>query len=175
MEFGHWSLEAERLMEKKSGLLPSESVAIHALGFDVERMFYPVRQFSLLPMGKFSLRCTDETNHSPCIFEHVYFSRPDSIIDGISVYQARLNQGQRLAERILEGFPDHDIDCVIPVPDSGRYAALQLANTLDVEYREGFVKNRYIGGTFIMPGQALMRMKSVRRRKVKRHPTRIQG
>ena len=85
------------------------------------------------------------------------------MIDGISVYQARLNQGERLANRILEQMPEHDIDVVIPVPDSGRYAALQLARTLGIEYREGFVKNRYIGRTFIMPGQAV-RMKSVRRK-----------
>ena len=111
----------------------------------------------------FTQQCAEETHHLPCIFEHVYFSRPDSIIDGISVYQARLNQGQRLAERILEQFPNHDIDAVIPVPDSGRYAALQMAGALGVEYREGFVKNRYIGRTFIMPGQA-MRKKSVRRK-----------
>ena len=104
----------------------------------------------------------EEKVHTPCIFEHVYFARPDSI-DGISVYQARLNQGERLANRILEQMPEHDIDVVIPVPDSGRYAALQLARTLGIEYREGFVKNRYIGRTFIMPGQAV-RMKSVRRK-----------
>ena len=149
---------------EKEWIVASESVAIHALGFDVERDVLPGEAIFITSDGKiFTKICADETNHSPCIFEHVYFSRPDSIIDGISVYQARLNQGQRLAERILEEFPDHDIDCVIPVPDSGRYAALQLANTLDVEYREGFVKNRYIGRTFIMPGQA-MRMKSVRRK-----------
>tara|TARA_B100000683_G_scaffold265390_1_gene296251 strand:+ start:94 stop:840 length:747 start_codon:yes stop_codon:yes gene_type:complete len=93
----------------------------------------------------------------------VYFARPDSVIDGISVYQARLNQGKTLAERILNEWPDHDIDAVIPIPDSGRIAALQMANSLGVPYREGFVKNRYVGRTFIMPGQAL-REKSVRRK-----------
>ena len=144
--------------------MASESVAIHALGFEVERDVEPGEAIFLSSNGQiFTQQCAEETHHSPCIFEHVYFSRPDSIIDGISVYQARLNQGQRLAERILEQFPDHDIDAVIPVPDSGRYAALQMAMTLDVEYREGFVKNRYIGRTFIMPGQA-MRKKSVRRK-----------
>ncbi len=145
-------------------IVASESVAIHALGFEVVRDVAPGEAIFLSSAGQFfSKQCAEETNHSPCIFEHVYFSRPDSIIDGISVYQARLNQGKRLAERILEQFPDHDIDAVIPVPDSGRYAALQMAGTLGVEYREGFVKNRYIGRTFIMPGQAL-RKKSVRRK-----------
>ena len=157
--FGSRVVEGE-----KEWIVASESVAIHALGFDVERDISPGEAIFISSTGQvFTKICADETNHSPCIFEHVYFSRPDSIIDGISVYQARLNQGQRLAERILEQFPNHDIDCVIPVPDSGRYAALQLANALNVEYREGFVKNRYIGRTFIMPGQA-QRMKSVRRK-----------
>ena len=145
-------------------IIASESVAIHALGFDVVRDVEPGEAIFITSNGQlFTKQCTADANHSPCIFEHVYFARPDSIIDGISVYQARLNQGQRLAERILEQFPDHDIDAVIPVPDSGRYAALQMAGALGVEYREGFVKNRYIGRTFIMPGQA-MRKKSVRRK-----------
>ena len=145
-------------------VVASESVAIHALGFDVVRDIEPGEAVFITSTGQFlSKQCATETHHSPCIFEHVYFSRPDSIIDGISVCQARLNQGQRLAERIIEQFPNHDIDAVIPVPDSGRYAALQMAGALGVEYREGFVKNRYIGRTFIMPGQA-MRKKSVRRK-----------
>ncbi len=149
---------------EKEWIIASESVAIHALGFEVERDVLPGEAIFISSAGQFfSKICAEETNHSPCIFEHVYFARPDSIIDGISVYQARLNQGQRLAERILEQFPNHDIDSVIPVPDSGRWAALQLANGLGVEYREGFVKNRYIGRTFIMPGQA-ERMESVRRK-----------
>ena len=145
-------------------MIASESVALHALGFEVIRDVEPGEAVFITSNGQlFTKQCAEETLHSPCIFEHVYFSRPDSIIDGISVYQARLNQGQRLAERIMEQFPDHDIDAVIPVPDSGRYAALQMASALGVEYREGFVKNRYIGRTFIMPGQAL-RKKSVRRK-----------
>jgi len=149
---------------EKEWIIASESVAIHALGFEVERDVAPGEAVFITSNGQlFTRQCAEETLHAPCIFEHVYFARPDSVIDGISVYQARLNQGKRLAARILEQFPDHDIDAVIPVPDSGRYAALQMAASLGVEYREGFVKNRYIGRTFIMPGQA-ERKKSVRRK-----------
>ena len=150
--------------EQKEWIVASESVAISALGFEVERDVQPGEAIFISKAGKLYTRnCAEEKLHTPCIFEHVYFARPDSVIDGISVYQARLNQGERLANRILEEMPEHDIDVVIPVPDSGRYAALQLARTLGIEYREGFVKNRYIGRTFIMPGQAV-RMKSVRRK-----------
>ena len=157
--FGSREIEGET-----EWVVASESVAIHALGFEVVRDVAPGEAVFFSSSGQiFTHQCAEETHHSPCIFEHVYFARPDSIIDGISVYQARLNQGQRLAERILEQYPEHDIDAVIPVPDSGRYAALQMAGALGVEYREGFVKNRYIGRTFIMPGQA-MRKKSVRRK-----------
>lgn len=99
--------------------------------------------------------------YTPCIFEFVYFARPDSIIDGVSVYEARLNMGEKLAENILRKYPDHDIDVVIPIPDTSRTSALQAAYRLDVPFREGFMKNRYIGRTFIMPGQA-KRKKSVR-------------
>ena len=148
----------------KEWIVASESVAISALGFEVERDVQPGEAIFISKAGKLYTRnCAEDKLHTPCIFEHVYFARPDSVIDGISVYQARLNQGERLASRILEEMPEHDIDVVIPVPDSGRYAALQLARTLGIEYREGFVKNRYIGRTFIMPGQAV-RMKSVRRK-----------
>jgi amidophosphoribosyltransferase len=101
--------------------------------------------------------------HTPCIFEYVYFARPDSIIDNISVYRARMRMGERLADKIRREHPDHDIDVVIPIPDTSRTSALQMAQKLRIKYREGFNKNRYIGRTFIMPGQE-MREKSVRRK-----------
>jgi amidophosphoribosyltransferase len=102
-----------------------------------------------------------EPKLNPCIFEYVYFARPDSIMDGVSVYQARLNMGQKLAEKIIRLYPDHDIDVVIPIPDTSRTSALQAAYALNKPFREGFIKNRYIARTFIMPGQAIRR-KSVR-------------
>ena len=145
-------------------IVASESVAITALGFDIVRDVAPGEAVFISTSGHlFSKSCSPEVSYTPCIFEHVYFARPDSVIDGMSVYQSRLNQGQRLAERLIEGWPDHDIDVVIPIPDSGRIAALQMAKALNLPYREGFVKNRYVGRTFIMPGQAL-REKSVRRK-----------
>lgn len=145
-------------------IVASESVAITALGFDIVRDVAPGEAVFISTSGHlFSKSCSPEVSYTPCIFEHVYFARPDSVIDGMSVYQSRLNQGQRLAERLVEGWPDHDIDVVIPIPDSGRIAALQMAKALNLPYREGFVKNRYVGRTFIMPGQAL-REKSVRRK-----------
>ena len=108
-----------------------------------------------------SQQCAEATHHTPCIFEYVYFARPDSIIDNISVYKARLRMGELLAEKIRRERPEHDIDVVIPVPDTSRTSALQVAQLLGVKYREGFIKNRYIGRTFIMPGQE-QRAKSVR-------------
>ena len=145
-------------------VVASESVAITALGFEIVADVQPGEAIFISTSGHlFSKQCAEKKRFTPCVFEHVYFARPDSTIDGISVYQARLNQGKRLAERIMESWPDHDIDVVIPVPDSGRISAIQMANTLNVTYREGFVKNRYVGRTFIMPGQE-MRMKSVRRK-----------
>ncbi|MBT8141205.1 MAG: amidophosphoribosyltransferase, partial [Gammaproteobacteria bacterium] len=107
--------------------------------------------------------CAQKTLASPCIFEYVYLARPDSVIDNISVYKARLRMGQKLGEKILKLKPDHDIDVVIPIPDTSRTSALELANALDVTLREGFIKNRYIGRTFIMPGQG-MRKRSIRRK-----------
>jgi amidophosphoribosyltransferase len=109
----------------------------------------------------FSHQCAPCLRHTPCIFEYVYFARPDSIIDNISVHKARMRMGEKLAEKLRRLRPDHDIDVVIPIPDTSRTSAMQLAAALGVRYREGFVKNRYIGRTFIMPGQE-MREKSVR-------------
>ena len=145
-------------------MIASESVALDILGFTRIADVAPGEAIFISNDGDvFKQQCAARTQLVPCIFEHVYFARPDSVIDGISVYHARLNQGDILAKRILEQWPEHDIDAVIPVPDSGRIAALQMADVLDVPYREGFVKNRYVGRTFIMPGQAL-REKSVRRK-----------
>ncbi|HFC53736.1 MAG TPA: amidophosphoribosyltransferase, partial [Gammaproteobacteria bacterium] len=110
-----------------------------------------------------SRQCAARPSYAPCIFEHVYFARPDSFIDGISVYKSRLRMGDMLARKILRVFPDHDIDVVIPIPDTSRTAALQLSHELGLKYREGFIKNRYIGRTFIMPGQK-QRKKSVRQK-----------
>ncbi|MEK7737108.1 MAG: amidophosphoribosyltransferase, partial [Pseudomonadota bacterium] len=111
----------------------------------------------------YSQQCAERTSLNPCIFEFVYLARPDSLIDGVSVYEARLNMGDQLAEKIRSQHPRLDIDVVIPIPDSSRPSALQLAQGLGVPYREGFVKNRYIGRTFIMPGQT-QRRKSVRQK-----------
>ena len=145
-------------------VVASESVAITALGFEVVRDVKPGEAIFISNSGHlFAEQCAEAKPHSPCIFEYVYFARPDSVIDGISVYQSRLNQGDILAKQIMETHPDLEVDAVIPIPDSGRIAALQLAKSLGVPYREGFVKNRYVGRTFIMPGQAL-REKSVRRK-----------
>jgi amidophosphoribosyltransferase len=107
-------------------------------------------------------RCTI-AEYTPCIFEYVYLARPDSRIADVSVYKARLNMGRKLGEKILRDWPDHDIDVVMPIPDTSRTSALPLAQVLGVELREGFVKNRYIGRTFIMPGQT-QRKKSVRQK-----------
>ncbi|MCB1734903.1 MAG: amidophosphoribosyltransferase [Gammaproteobacteria bacterium] len=145
-------------------MVASESVALSALGFDLVRDLEPGEALFINTDGHIHTRqCTSKSILSPCIFEHVYFARPDSIIDGISVYHARLAMGEKLAAKIKRLRPDHDIDVVIPVPDSSRYAALSLAHALDVPYREGLIKNRYIGRTFIMPDQP-KRKKSVRQK-----------
>ena len=145
-------------------MLASESVALDALGFELVCDLEPGAAAFIDADGGLHLRqCVDPVRHSPCIFEYVYFARPDSIIDNISVYKARLRMGEALADRVLALRPDNDIDVVIPIPDTSRTSALQLANRLGVKYREGFIKNRYIGRTFIMPGQSL-REKSVRRK-----------
>ena len=145
-------------------IIASESVALDVLDFQLIRDIEPGEAVFISVEGEvFTQQCSDNINHSPCIFEYVYLARPDSIIDGISVYKARISMGETLAKKILKLFPTHDIDVVIPIPDSSRTAALSLANDLGIKYREGFVKNRYIPRTFIMPGQNI-RKKSVRQK-----------
>jgi amidophosphoribosyltransferase len=143
-------------------MLASESVALDMAGFTLVRDVGPGEAVFVDEHGRFySQQCTPASRHTPCIFEYVYFARPDSIIDNISVHKARLRMGDLLAEKIRRVWPDNDIDVVIPIPDTSRTAAVQVAQLLGVKYREGFVKNRYIGRTFIMPGQE-QRAKSVR-------------
>ncbi|MDE3208118.1 MAG: amidophosphoribosyltransferase, partial [Pseudomonadota bacterium] len=145
-------------------LVASESVALNVLGFDLERNVAPGETVFIDLDGNFySQQCAENTVLSPCIFEYVYLARPDSVIDGISVYETRLRMGERLARKISREWKNLSIDVVIPIPDTSRPSALQLANLLDLTYREGFIKNRYIGRTFIMPGQAT-RKKSVRQK-----------
>jgi amidophosphoribosyltransferase len=143
-------------------MLASESVALDQAGYELLRDVGPGEAVFIDEQGRLhSHQCSDATRHTPCIFEYVYFARPDSIIDNISVYKARLRMGELLAEKIRRERPEHDIDVVIPIPDTSRTSALQVAQILGVKYREGFIKNRYIGRTFIMPGQE-QRAKSVR-------------
>ncbi|NBR18057.1 MAG: amidophosphoribosyltransferase [Gammaproteobacteria bacterium] len=143
-------------------MLASESVALDMLGFTQVRDVAPGEAVFIDEAGRLhTQQCVSTTRHAPCIFEYVYFARPDSIIDNVSVQRARMRMGDRLAEKIRRERPDHDIDVVIPVPDTSRVAALQLAQGLGLKFREGFIKNRYIGRTFIMPGQE-ERQKSVR-------------
>jgi amidophosphoribosyltransferase len=143
-------------------MLASESVALDMLGFRLVRDVNPGEAVYVDDQARlFTHQCGPVERHTPCIFEYVYFARPDSIIDNISVHKARMRMGERLAEKVRRLRPDHDIDVVIPIPDTSRTSAMQLASALGVKYREGFVKNRYIGRTFIMPGQE-MRQKSVR-------------
>jgi amidophosphoribosyltransferase len=145
-------------------LVASEGVALDTLGFNFLRDIQPGEAvFIDLDGGFHSLQCAEHPALNPCIFEYVYFARPDSVMDGVSVYETRLHMGEYLAEKIKREWRDHDIDVVIPIPDSSRPSAMQLANHLGIPFREGFVKNRYIGRTFIMPGQA-MRKKSVRQK-----------
>jgi amidophosphoribosyltransferase len=143
-------------------MVASESVALDALGFELVRDLEPGEAVFINTESEIHTRqCAENPVYAPCIFEYVYLARPDSIIDDVSVYKARLRSvykarlrmGERLADRILEAWPDHDIDVVIPIPDTSRTAALPLSYKLGVKYREGFIKNRYIGRTFIMPGQ----------------------
>jgi len=157
------------LGERKSGndtdyVVASESVALDILQFDRLRDVKPGETIYIENGGRLHSReHHGKVRHTPCIFEYVYFARPDSILDDISVYKARLRMGEQLAGKIVRDFPDHDIDVVIPIPDTSCTSALQVAYHLGVKYREGFIKNRYIGRTFIMPGQA-ERAESVRRK-----------
>ncbi|MDI9239129.1 amidophosphoribosyltransferase [Lysobacter sp. LF1] len=142
----------------------SESVALDLLGFERLRDVRPGEGIVVTPRGElFTRQCAEPREHTPCIFEYVYFARPDSMMDEVSVHKARMRMGQKLGEKILRLRPDHDIDTVIPIPDTSRDAALEISNVLGVKYREGFIKNRYVGRTFIMPGQG-ERAKSVRRK-----------
>jgi len=145
-------------------MVASESVALDTLGFELIRDLRPGEAVYIDIQGRLHTRqCTKQAVYSPCIFEFVYLARPDSIIDNVSVYKARLRMGEKLAKKILRQWPDHDIDVVIPIPDTSRTAALPMAYRLGLKYREGFIKNRYIGRTFIMPGQQ-QRKKSVRQK-----------
>jgi len=145
-------------------IVASESVALDSLGFRVERDVAPGEAILISEDGRLTSRqCTAAPKLAPCIFEYVYLARPDSLIDGVSVYETRLRMGEHLADKIRREHADLRIDVVIPVPDTSRPCALQLATSLGVTYREGFVKNRYIGRTFIMPGQTVRR-KSVRQK-----------
>jgi amidophosphoribosyltransferase len=146
-------------------MLASESVALTGNGFKFIRDIGPGEAVFIDEQGRlFSQQLVaSTTRHTPCIFEYVYFARPDSIMDNISVYRARMRMGDKLAEKIERQGMNKDIDVVIPIPDTSRTSALQLAQRLGLKYREGFIKNRYIGRTFIMPGQQ-QREKSVRRK-----------
>jgi amidophosphoribosyltransferase len=145
-------------------MVASESVAIDALGYQVLRDVAPGEAVFIDEDGNFhSQQCAEKSSLNPCIFEYVYLARPDSVIDGASVYETRLHMGEKLAEKIRRHYKHLNVDVVIPIPDSSRPSALQLAQGLGVPYREGFVKNRYIGRTFIMPGQAV-RSRSVRQK-----------
>jgi amidophosphoribosyltransferase len=142
-------------------MVASESAALTSLGFSIIDDVQPGEAILIDGSGQIHRQqCADKFQLSPCLFEFVYFARPDSIIDKISVYKVRMNIGRKLAEKISKSWPIEDIDVVIPIPETSRNAAIPLARSLGIEYREGFVKNRYIGRTFIMPGQVI-RKKSV--------------
>jgi len=142
----------------------SESVALDSAGYTMVRDLDPGECIYITESGAvFTRQCAEDPVLSPCLFEYVYLARPDSVMDGISVYKARLKMGEYLADKILRDWPDHDIDVVIPIPDTSRTSAVELASKLGVKLREGYIKNRYIGRTFIMPGQT-QRQKSVRQK-----------
>ena len=145
-------------------MVASESVALDSQDFTVIADVKPGEAIILPIDGEIETRqCSVDSSYAPCIFEQVYLARPDSMIDGISVYRTRMRMGEKLARKIEREWPDHDIDVIIPIPDTSRTAALEMSQVLNVCYREGFIKNRYIGRTFIMPGQE-ERKKSVRQK-----------
>ncbi|KAB7627867.1 amidophosphoribosyltransferase [Alkalilimnicola sp. S0819] len=145
-------------------MLASESVALDVLGFKLVRDVAPGEAVFIDMDGQLHTRqCVDKPVYAPCIFEFVYLARPDSMIDDVAVHKARLRMGEKLAAKVLREWPDHDIDVVIPIPDTSRTVALEMSYKLGVTFREGFMKNRYIGRTFIMPGQT-QRKKSVRQK-----------
>ena len=145
-------------------MIASESIVLDVLGFEVMNDVSAGEAVFVNLDGEIHIQaCIDNPIHTPCIFEYVYLARPDAVIDKISVHKSRLRMGEALAKKIMKTIPDHDIDVVIPIPDSSTTSALQLASTLGLKYREGFVKNRYIGRTFIMPFQE-KREKSVRQK-----------
>ena len=139
-----------------SRMVASESSALSALGYSFERDIAPGEAVIISEAGSLDFCvCSSSVNHTPCLFEFVYFSRPDSVIDSISVHKSRLRMGDYLGEKILKEFSHLEIDAVVPVPDTSRTSAMQVAHKLRIKYREGFIKNRYIGRTFIMPGQSI--------------------
>jgi amidophosphoribosyltransferase len=147
-----------------SVIVASESVALEGTGHQIARDVAPGEALFIDPNGVVHAKqCAENPSLNPCMFEYVYLARPDSVIDGISVYQARLNMGETLAQRLISTIVPSDIDVVIPIPESSRPSAMQLAQKIGKPYREGFVKNRYVGRTFIMPGQSV-RKKSVRQK-----------
>ncbi len=154
-------------METEHGteyMVASESVALDGMGYQLVRDVAPGEAILIDEDGQFyAQQCAQTTSLNPCLFEYVYLARPDSVMDGVSVYETRLRMGESLADKIRRQHSNLDIDVVIPIPDSSRPAAMQLAKYLNLSYREGFIKNRYIGRTFIMPGQAT-RKRSVRQK-----------
>ena len=145
-------------------MMASESTALVTQGYTIERDIKPGEAVYVTINGEVHTRqCANQPTYKTCLFEYVYFARPDSVMDNVFVHKARMRMGHKLAEKIQNEWKDHDIDVVIPIPDTSRTSALEMAMTLDVSYREGFIKNRYIGRTFIMPGQG-MRKKSVRQK-----------
>ena len=157
-------LGASETAEGTDWMVASESVTLEGTGHRLVRDVEPGEAVFISLDGQMHTRqCAERPVLNPCVFEFVYLARPDSVIDGISVYHARLNMGETLAQRVINMMPPSEIDVVIPIPESSRPAAMQLAQKLGKPYREGFVKNRYVGRTFIMPGQGV-RKKSVRQK-----------